>query len=181
MSSNESERPPNKRPRPVVSCLECRNRKLKCNRCLPCNRCVRDGRKELCTYAAGQKPLSNDEHLEDRRPKRRRLSTEISSDPTTSEILAKFNELQARVQQLEGTLSTKPSNHEPAASSVFSETPEHTIAQIQNGNVVDFSYSLTRDRLSDRDTLAQVSHSNRRGHPFLSLTNTTVPGCSQVH
>ena len=181
MGSNESERPLNKRPRPVVSCLECRNRKLKCNRCLPCDRCVRDGRKEMCTYAAGQNPLSNEEHLEEHRSKRRRLSTELSPDTTASEILAKFNELQSRVQQLEGTLSTKPGNYESAASSVLPETPEHAIAQIQNGNAIDFSYSLTRDRLSDRDTLAQVSQSNRREHLFLSLIDTAVPGCNQVH
>lgn len=181
MSSNESERPPNKRPRPVVSCLECRNRKLKCNRCLPCDRCIRDGREEACKYAAGQKPLSNEEHFEDHRPKRRRLSTELSSDPTTSEILAKFNELQSRVQQLEGSLSTKPGDHESVAISVLPETLEHAIAQIQDGHTIDFSYSLTQDRLSDKNILARVSQSNKIEYSFLSLISTAVPRCCQVH
>ncbi|KAI1851753.1 hypothetical protein JX265_010987 [Neoarthrinium moseri] len=39
-----------KRPRPVKSCIECRNRKLKCDRLLPCSQCQKSHR--TCRYAA---------------------------------------------------------------------------------------------------------------------------------
>lgn len=39
-----------KRPRPVKSCIECRNRKLKCDRLCPCSQCQKSNRS--CRYAA---------------------------------------------------------------------------------------------------------------------------------
>ncbi|KAK3941743.1 hypothetical protein QBC46DRAFT_258061 [Diplogelasinospora grovesii] len=39
-----------KRPRPVKSCIECRKRKLKCDRLLPCSQCQKSRR--FCKYAA---------------------------------------------------------------------------------------------------------------------------------
>jgi hypothetical protein len=39
-----------KRPRPVKSCIECRNRKLKCDRLCPCSQCQKSHR--ACRYAA---------------------------------------------------------------------------------------------------------------------------------
>jgi len=45
-----------KRPRPVISCLECRRKKLKCDRTQPCQQCVKSGRPERCSYQAGQEP-----------------------------------------------------------------------------------------------------------------------------
>ncbi|KAK9801086.1 putative Zn(2)-C6 fungal-type domain-containing protein [Seiridium cardinale] len=39
-----------KRPRPVKSCIECRNRKLKCDRLCPCSQCQKSSR--TCRYAA---------------------------------------------------------------------------------------------------------------------------------
>lgn len=39
-----------KRPRPVKSCIECRNRKLKCDRLCPCSQCQKSNRN--CRYAA---------------------------------------------------------------------------------------------------------------------------------
>ncbi|KAI0015807.1 hypothetical protein F4780DRAFT_44086 [Xylariomycetidae sp. FL0641] len=51
-TSNANAAPPRsvKRPRPVKSCLECRRRKLKCDRLLPCSQCQRSQRH--CRYAA---------------------------------------------------------------------------------------------------------------------------------
>lgn len=40
-----------KRPRPVVSCLRCREKKLKCDRLLPCQNCTKTpGGSAECTY-----------------------------------------------------------------------------------------------------------------------------------
>jgi hypothetical protein len=41
---------PKKRPRPTLSCIECRKRKLKCDRLLPCNQCTRLDKVSQCVY-----------------------------------------------------------------------------------------------------------------------------------
>lgn len=50
--------PPNsaKRPRPVISCLECRRKKLKCDRTHPCQQCLKIGRPGRCQYQPGSEP-----------------------------------------------------------------------------------------------------------------------------
>lgn len=42
--------PPRKRQRVRLSCLECRRRKLSCDREFPCSRCVQSGTAERCEY-----------------------------------------------------------------------------------------------------------------------------------
>lgn len=46
-SSRHQSRP---RPRPVLSCLRCRRRKVKCNREFPCKQCISAGHAEQCSY-----------------------------------------------------------------------------------------------------------------------------------
>jgi hypothetical protein len=41
---------PQKRPRPVLSCLECRRKKLKCSRTFPCAQCTKTGGASRCSY-----------------------------------------------------------------------------------------------------------------------------------
>ena len=58
-----------KRPRPVISCLECRRKKLKCSRTLPCQQCLKIGKPDSCSFQAGQIPdsrLPSDEPAEKR-------------------------------------------------------------------------------------------------------------------
>jgi len=43
--------PSRKRPRPVVSCLRCREKKLKCDRAAPCQNCVKAHCQNDCNYA----------------------------------------------------------------------------------------------------------------------------------
>jgi hypothetical protein len=47
-----------KRPRPVVSCLRCREKKLKCDRTLPCHNCTKSSRSSACTYSDDVNPGS---------------------------------------------------------------------------------------------------------------------------
>lgn len=54
---------PTKRPRPVISCLECRRKKLKCSRTHPCQQCIKIGRPGRCEYQAGQEPEANVNYL----------------------------------------------------------------------------------------------------------------------
>lgn len=39
-----------RRPRPPLSCTECRRRKLRCDRCLPCRQCKKGLRADQCVY-----------------------------------------------------------------------------------------------------------------------------------
>ncbi|KAI0432310.1 fungal-specific transcription factor domain-containing protein [Xylaria sp. FL1042] len=61
-----------KRPRPVKSCLECRRRKLKCDRLLPCTQCQKSQRS--CRYVAdgdvGSVSDASDAEMPDRATKR---------------------------------------------------------------------------------------------------------------
>jgi hypothetical protein len=43
-------RPRNKRARPPISCLECRRKKLRCDRVQPCVQCKKGGREALCVF-----------------------------------------------------------------------------------------------------------------------------------
>ncbi|KAK6535675.1 hypothetical protein TWF694_002128 [Orbilia ellipsospora] len=69
--------------RPVISCLECRRKKLKCDRTHPCQQCKRIGRPGGCLYQVGQEPESRTQesssssspHVE----KRQRIDTEDAS------------------------------------------------------------------------------------------------------
>lgn len=44
---------PKKRPRPTLSCRECRNKKLRCDRTQPCQQCVKGQRETLCVFDTG--------------------------------------------------------------------------------------------------------------------------------
>lgn len=48
--SGEPGQPPRKRQRVRLSCLECRRRKLSCDRGYPCERCLKSGTPDRCTY-----------------------------------------------------------------------------------------------------------------------------------
>lgn len=52
-----------KRARPTKSCLECRRKKLKCDRIQPCMQCKKMGRETLCQFASG--PTGSNEAEED--------------------------------------------------------------------------------------------------------------------
>jgi hypothetical protein len=51
---------PRKRPRPVISCLRCRDKKLKCDRSSPCEKCVKAQIADTCTYQRGLSTVSKD-------------------------------------------------------------------------------------------------------------------------
>ena len=48
--------PPRKRPRPVLSCVACRQKKLRCDRQRPCQQCIAAGRKAECVYISQSIP-----------------------------------------------------------------------------------------------------------------------------
>lgn len=49
-SRTDDQQPARKRQRVRLSCLECRRRKLSCDRGFPCERCIKSGTPERCSY-----------------------------------------------------------------------------------------------------------------------------------
>ena len=56
---------PQKRPRPVLSCLECRRKKLKCSRTLPCIQCTKASRATYCSYNEYPSDIASPEATQD--------------------------------------------------------------------------------------------------------------------
>lgn len=98
--------PGNFRSRPIVSCLNCRRKKQKCDRRQPCNSCIRSGRPSSCHYAPGQEPTLGGSDEETHSTKRRCLDSREHNEESQVTV-ASFNELQERVGQLERTLQNQ--------------------------------------------------------------------------
>ena len=94
-----------KRPRPVVSCLRCREKKLKCDRVAPCQNCIKIGCRAECTY--NQHPSADIPP----RAKRVQVVHEAPSNAPQQEIgqsVGVIEDLQQRMAHLEGLLAVKP-------------------------------------------------------------------------
>ena len=109
-----------KRPRPVLSCWQCRSRKLKCNRQKPCEQCVRAARPNECTFPSEQDRVAATFHTTDAEStpehdqidqlptKRARLITPEENHSARSKIeggIGVIEDLQLRVRALEDRLS----------------------------------------------------------------------------
>ncbi|KAI0970884.1 fungal-specific transcription factor domain-containing protein [Xylaria arbuscula] len=122
-----------KRPRPVKSCLECRRRKLKCDRQLPCTQCQKSQRS--CRYVAdgdvGSISDASEAETPDRAPKRNcpppnhDVNLLESHSQASTALLEDFG---ARIERLEQILLEKNSpfterstgyrSHRPVASAL---------------------------------------------------------------
>ncbi|KAF2705744.1 hypothetical protein K504DRAFT_387208 [Pleomassaria siparia CBS 279.74] len=101
---------PRKRPRPVVSCLRCREKKLKCNRLSPCNNCTKAQIANTCTY------------------KRDGASTLAKSVPgtspskTSSAPLSAIEDLQRRMTRLEDMMGLSTTSSSSRSETVARDT-----------------------------------------------------------
>ncbi|KAF3394211.1 hypothetical protein F1880_005082 [Penicillium rolfsii] len=100
--------PSRKRPRPVISCLRCRAKKLKCDRAAPCQNCTKAGCRVECAY--NQHPPSSGSLP---KAKRIRMSPEgdeanqgTQSQPRTG--MGIIEDLQQRVVKLEELIAVRP-------------------------------------------------------------------------
>lgn len=104
--------PPRKRQRVRLSCLECRRRKLSCDRELPCRRCLQGGMPEKCEYesrpglAPGLAPPDSKSHLS------LPAGTTVLEAPslrkdTTAREQDRIRRLEREVAQLKGILARK--------------------------------------------------------------------------
>ncbi|KAJ6080253.1 hypothetical protein N7467_010006 [Penicillium canescens] len=98
-----------KRARPVVSCLRCREKKLKCDRVDPCENCIKAGHRADCTYNQHPTELPS-------KPKRVQLSVEALGNESKGVGIGIIEDLQQRLTRVEGLLASRPVN-EPAVSS----------------------------------------------------------------
>ncbi|RFU32810.1 hypothetical protein B7463_g3494, partial [Scytalidium lignicola] len=129
-------RRPLSRPRPVLSCLRCRRRKIRCDRILPCGQCTLTGHARQCSYSTRPKsddagssrarnrsisgPALTDASLVDPRDSNHRqatitVRTESEDSPKAETLLS----LQQRLQKLEQICTPRsfevvkpPSHHE---------------------------------------------------------------------
>ncbi|KAI0911371.1 fungal-specific transcription factor domain-containing protein [Ustulina deusta] len=122
-----------KRPRPVKSCLECRRRKLKCDRRLPCTQCHKSQRS--CRYVAdgdvGSVSDTSDAEIPDRAPKRNCAPSNHDDnllDAHSQASTALLEDYGERIERLEQILLGKNSpcterssgcrSHRPVASAL---------------------------------------------------------------
>jgi hypothetical protein len=115
---------PQKRPRPVLSCLECRRKKLKCSRTLPCIQCTKASRATHCSYNEYPSDIASSEAAQDishteeggrarkivrgrvseQRKKNESLSPGSNTNLTSLPKLGIIEDLQKRVEKLENQL-----------------------------------------------------------------------------
>ncbi|OOF94042.1 hypothetical protein ASPCADRAFT_149295 [Aspergillus carbonarius ITEM 5010] len=105
---------PRKRPRPVVSCLRCRKKKLKCDRVLPCENCCKAGRPTDCVFH----PDGGDGLPDPPTSKRVQLDS-LASDPrpdpprplTGPSGIGLLEDFQQRLARIEDLLAVQPLRH----------------------------------------------------------------------
>lgn len=144
-----------KRPRPVVSCLNCRRKKLKCDRSLPCEQCVKSGASDHCCYAPGQHPSSTTRGSNDGFEKQQPDQSTDAIAP--SEITpARFDDLQARVNQLERALQSQQARgngtEEPSPPADILTENQHESMRINSHRSGDdgIRISLLQDGITSR-------------------------------
>lgn len=76
--------PKHRRQRAILSCNDCRRRKLKCDRLAPCNRCIKGGIAQSCAYGPEAYSVVSDELHERPIKKRRRHSSNHHEDRSRS-------------------------------------------------------------------------------------------------
>jgi hypothetical protein len=99
--------PPQKRPRPVKSCLSCRTRKLKCDREQPCSQCVKNRRPEHCFYderAGSLGQASEPIPAESSSEGQARTKEGISQSRDPSSVANEVTELRVQVAKLENLI-----------------------------------------------------------------------------
>ncbi|KAI0442850.1 fungal-specific transcription factor domain-containing protein [Xylaria telfairii] len=123
-----------KRPRPVKSCLECRRRKLKCDRLLLCTQCQKSQR--TCRYVAdgetGSISDESDAEVPDRVSKRSCVSPNVDGNlrdtpsvpqPQPQASAGLLEDYGARIERLERVLLEKSSPLTEATSGGRSQRP----------------------------------------------------------
>jgi hypothetical protein len=137
---------PPKRPRPVVSCLRCREKKLKCDRTTPCENCTKASIAETCTY--NRNGITPDTS----RVKRPRLSSTLDSAHLNS-----LEDLQHRMAKVEELLGVARAHQNSATTRV--ERPTSTSLPLLGMVVAEGDRSQYHGQ-NDRVTLLNQARKN---------------------
>lgn len=109
-----------KRPRPTLSCRQCRQKKLRCDRTHPCQQCVKGQRETLCVF---DKEFSSPQAAEPQRnggQVSRNVRIRLGPDPSSPALQEKdsiIEDLQARVTSLEAIISASGSSSDKSHKS----------------------------------------------------------------
>ncbi|OXV09646.1 hypothetical protein Egran_02591 [Elaphomyces granulatus] len=145
-----AETQPRKRPRPVISCLRCREKKLKCDRLSPCENCTKAGCPADCMY---HQVASVSDSLAQAR------GIQLSGDSTIEQPLHYRNgtgkgaggvgvveDLQQRVTRLEELLAVRSSASNltqiKEAHPAFGSSPQSSTASTQGATLPSFLGAL---------------------------------------
>ncbi|GAB7334823.1 hypothetical protein MBLNU13_g06736t1 [Cladosporium sp. NU13] len=147
-----------KRRRKVLSCYDCRRRKLQCDRAMPaCGRCVKAGQESSCVYSED----ATDPQFRSSKPQGPEQSGPSTADPATtssytdappSDLSAKMSYQERRIQQLEAALARTTSNRPEASAARQFEvlklpfTPESIHDSGLGSNINDRETMLLRGR-----------------------------------
>ena len=105
---DDTQTPLRKRPRPVVSCLRCREKKLRCDRLLPCENCTKASCAAKCTYGHSSPAPDQERPAEHALPRGKRSQPVEGSGTSEHEQLPRavgvVEDLQRRVAKLEEAL-----------------------------------------------------------------------------
>ncbi|KAL4922024.1 fungal-specific transcription factor domain-containing protein [Aspergillus aurantiobrunneus] len=98
---------PRKRPRRVISCLRCREKKLKCDRVSPCENCCKAGCLENCVFQHG--PESEAKRLRSD-PGPSNITAPIDQQPRAAggTGIGSIEDLQRRLKRVEDLLAARP-------------------------------------------------------------------------
>ena len=135
-SNSNSHVTPVKRPRPVLSCLECRRKKLKCDRLFPCNQCQKSHLS--CAYNSDQDTErrhssvngSRDESLRPQKRARPMLEEVLPGHSPTipNAHVGIIEDLQARVSALERSLLLMRASSGHAKDAEVEQLCSYTVA-----------------------------------------------------
>lgn len=89
-----------KRARPVVSCLRCREKKLKCDRVDPCENCIKAGHRADCMYNQHPTELPS-------KPKRVQLTGDVLGNGPKGASSGIIEDLQQRLTRVEDLLADR--------------------------------------------------------------------------
>ena len=102
--------PARKRPQPVVLCLRCREKKLKCDRLAPCQNCIKVDCRAECTcnrHPSPADPLYQQKRVQlEAHPEH-----ELPAQPDAAFSIGIIEDLQQRLSKLETLLAVRPHNH----------------------------------------------------------------------
>ncbi|KAK8129866.1 hypothetical protein PG999_002246 [Apiospora kogelbergensis] len=176
-----------KRPRPVKSCIECRKRKLKCDRLLPCSQCQKSQRH--CRYApdgdAANLSDASDADVSERASKKNCVPSAHEQTPRSRErplpasshhsVLDDYGARLDRLETIvlmnaERSINSTPSlRHQPLASSSL------TIRGLTFDEAKEFMFARSKPReISEAFSDIQKIHRTLQDEQRKALTPITV-------